>query len=187
MPILAGSADRDTVTDAARRDLSLSQAPLEAVFFNLRPDEEVLQEYPGARFDYVVGDSDAETDSVRRLDNMDMVYWAKINHDHVFHYNQAVVLRCCDGADGNSKSATADENWLCIRRVGNEERQILSPKGQLYIRSKRFDGTLQIHTISTDRVVGYVFGKYPVRNRQFVQAGTSAPFFKPKSISLEAL
>ncbi|MEO0384198.1 MAG: hypothetical protein AAF234_11670 [Pseudomonadota bacterium] len=186
MPILAGAADRSIVTDAARRELSLSEAPSETVFFNLRPDAEVLQEYPGSRFDYVVGDSDAETDTVRRLDNLDMVYWAKLSHDHVFDYNQAVIMRCCEAGDGMSSEVTADENWLCIRRVGNENRQVFTESGDLFVRSKRADGVIHTQTVRPEKVLGYVFGKYHIKNRAFVQAATSGPFFSPGKVSLDA-
>lgn len=184
-PVLAGSSDKRSVTDAARRDLPLSEPPIETVFYNLRPDRTVLNDHLGSRFDYVIGDSDAENDPVLRIGNFDMIYWSKIGLDHVYDYNQAIILRSADLPAQDADPQSTDKNWLCIRRVGDESRKVFAGNGDILVRSKQSDGSLLTQAVPRSIIVGYVYGKYHIVNKNFVRAATSAPLYKPEGISFD--
>lgn len=184
-PVLAGASSGLTVVDVTDRELPLSEPPMEAFFFNLRPDREIQREYSSFRFDYIVGNSDAENDSVRRLDPFDMIYWTTINHGHVFDLNQAVLVRACDSSLFEHE-AEIDRNWLCLRRVGNEDNIVFDDDQNVFLRSKRADGEIEVEAINPNLIQGYIFAKHKITNKKFVRAAASVPFYKSAPIDLSA-
>lgn len=186
LPILAGNGTDGTITDAAGRNLEMGQPPLETIFYNLRPDRGVIGNRSWVRMDYIIGESDPEKNKAVRFGDGNLVYWQKASVSQIFHHNQAIIVRLSQAELNDAAANRIDDNWLALRRVGDEEGKISDDNGRsIFIRTRSKTGDILTSSIDVDSVLGFVFAKHTIRNHQFVKTAENAPFHRAKPIKLK--
>ena len=174
-PIAAGQPSSHQ--DVTGRQLDFSQPPKDAIFYNLKPSETKTAPYSEFEMDYLVGNSDATENTEQRLKSGDLIYWSPVsNYDHL-EFDDAVIVKLAD-TENEFDCTDIDENWLCLRRLGDEERNLVDQNGNFLVRSRSSeDGKITVDAISTNSIEGLIFSSFSVPKNHFrIQVAADFPF-----------
>lgn len=176
MPILAGGLH--AYKDALGNEVNFEEKPSGCYFLNLVPDSKnISKKHKKWRFDYIIGDSDAETDFKERLSDKTMIYWSSTFNRAALAVNDAIIVPIAkvDSYGGDN----VNESWHCLRRIGNGKGEIYKKKNEIiYVKSTEPDGTVVVSTINCKDISGKVFGSYQIKKTSGIKVTHSLPFMK---------